>query len=43
MASDKVLKYLTDKYGEYNYKIRLTDLTDDDVRKICAIMKGMRP
>lgn len=33
MASDKVLKYLTDKYGEYNYKIRLTDFTDDDVRK----------
>lgn len=33
MASDKVLKYLADKYGEYNYKIRLMDFTDEDVRK----------
>lgn len=33
MASDKVLKYFAEKYGEYNYKIRLMDFTDDEVRK----------
>lgn len=32
MASEKVIQYFDKTFGEYNYKCRLQDFTDEEIR-----------
>ena len=34
MASDKVIKYFNKKFGEYNYRCRLQDFSDEQIKEI---------
>ena len=39
MASEKVINYFDSKFGEYNYKCRLQDFSDEQIRTIITELK----
>jgi len=39
MASEKVIQYFNRKFGTYNYRCRLQDYTDDEVRNLIKELK----
>lgn len=39
MVSDRIIKELNRMYGEYNYRCRLQDVSDEDFKRIYTTIK----